>query len=68
PMEDQIDVFDLLAPYMTGKTTVSIGPFNEIFGDPAPGVEKNLKLMFFDPRTGEVTLKEVEENQPIEVE
>ena len=68
PMEDQIDVFDLLAPYMTGKATVTIGPFNEIFGDPAPGVKKNLKLMLFDPRTGEVTLKEVEEDQPIELE
>ena len=68
PGEGQIDVTKILAPRMTGKTCFSIGSYNETFGDPAPGMKKNLKLMLFDPRTGEVTLKELEEDQPIELE
>ncbi|MBR2583816.1 MAG: glycoside hydrolase family 127 protein [Thermoguttaceae bacterium] len=68
PGEGQIDVTKILAPRVTGKTCFSIGSYNETFGDPAPGMKKNLKLMLFDPRTGEVTLKELEEDQPIELE
>ncbi|MBO7680329.1 MAG: hypothetical protein J6S75_11725, partial [Thermoguttaceae bacterium] len=68
PGEGQIDVTKILAPRMTGKTCFSIGSYNKTFGDPAPGMKKNLTLMLFDPRTGEVTLKELEDDQPIELE
>lgn len=68
PPKNQIDVTEKLTPFATGKTTLAVGSFQELFGDPAPGEKKTLKLLLFDPRTGEISLRDVGEDQPIELE
>ena len=63
----QINVSEKLRERFQGKIKTELGSYNELFGDPAPGVEKTLKIKLRDVDSGVVRYLELPENAPLEL-